>query len=55
LDSFGWTSWVMFVVSGLATTTFFVWRRDLLAMIIAHLVIDGWALLIAPAISIWWQ
>ena len=43
-----------FFVGGLATTTFFVRRRDLLAMIIAHVAIDAWALVITPAFSRWW-
>jgi membrane protease YdiL (CAAX protease family) len=44
-----------FFVGGLATTTFFVWRRDLLAMILAHIAIDTWALVITPAVSRWWE
>lgn len=43
-----------FFTGGLATTAFFVWRRDLLAMIIAHVAIDAWALVITPAFSQWW-
>jgi membrane protease YdiL (CAAX protease family) len=43
-----------FFIGGLATTSFFVWRRDLLAMIIAHIAIDAWALLITPAFPHWW-
>jgi membrane protease YdiL (CAAX protease family) len=45
---------VAFLVGGLATTAFFAWRRDLLAMIIAHAVIDTWGLLVAPALGRWW-
>jgi membrane protease YdiL (CAAX protease family) len=43
-----------FFIGGLATTMFFVWRRDLIAMIIAHAAIDTWGLVIAPAFSRWW-
>ncbi|MFL6208457.1 MAG: CPBP family intramembrane glutamic endopeptidase [Pyrinomonadaceae bacterium] len=43
-----------FFIGGLATTAFFVWRRDLAAMIIAHVVIDAWALVVTPAFSCWW-
>lgn len=32
----------------------FIWRRDLLAMIIAHATIDVWALAISPSFSSWW-
>ena len=43
-----------FFIGGLATTTFFVWRRDLAAMIIAHAAIDAWGLVVTPAFSRWW-
>jgi membrane protease YdiL (CAAX protease family) len=43
-----------FFTGGLVTTTFFVWRRDLVAMIIAHIVIDAWGLVVTPAFSRWW-
>ena len=44
-----------FFVGGIATTAFFVWRRDLLAMILAHIAIDMWALVITPSGSHWWE
>lgn len=43
-----------FLISGAAFTAFFIWRRDLLAMIIAHIAIDAWALLVSPIFSKWW-
>jgi uncharacterized protein len=43
-----------FFIGSLATTAFFVWRRDLAAMIIAHVSIDAWALVVTPAFSRWW-
>jgi membrane protease YdiL (CAAX protease family) len=46
---------VAFFIGGLATTVFFVWRRDLLAMILAHVVIDMWGLVVTPAFSQWWK
>lgn len=46
---------VVFFIGGMATTLFFVWRRDLLAMILAHVAIDMWALVITPAFSQWWN
>jgi len=46
---------VAFFIGGLATTTFFVWRRDLLAMILAHVAIDLWGIVITPAFSQWWK
>jgi membrane protease YdiL (CAAX protease family) len=44
-----------FFVGGLATTAFFIWRRDLLAMIIAHIAIDAWGLVVTPLYSQWWS
>jgi membrane protease YdiL (CAAX protease family) len=43
-----------FFIGSLATTTFFVWRCDLVAMIITHVVIDAWGLVVTPAFSQWW-
>jgi CAAX protease family protein len=39
-----------FVAVGLAMG-FFAWRRDLLANIVAHTVVDGMALVIIPVLS----
>jgi uncharacterized protein len=44
-----------FLIGGLVTTAFFVWRQDLLAMIIAHVAIDMWSLVITPGASRWWD
>lgn len=44
-----------FLLGGLATTAFFIWRRDLLAMVIAHVALDAWALVITPFFSRWWS
>jgi membrane protease YdiL (CAAX protease family) len=44
-----------FFLGGLVTTAFFIWRRDLLAMIIAHIVIDAWAFMVTPLYSTWWK
>lgn len=43
-----------FFIGGLATTGFFLWRRDLLTMIIAHVAIDSCGLVITPAFTQWW-
>jgi membrane protease YdiL (CAAX protease family) len=55
LPLWGWGPSLAFFVGGIATTAFFVWRRDLWAMILAHIAIDTWALVIAPAGSRWWE
>lgn len=44
-----------FLIGGLATTGFFIWRRDLLAMIVAHVALDAWGLLVTPVFSEWWR
>jgi hypothetical protein len=54
-----WPLWgggpvLAFFVGGLATTAFFVWRQDLLAMILGHTLVDMWALVVA-APSRWWD
>jgi membrane protease YdiL (CAAX protease family) len=43
-----------FFLGSLAMTAFFIWRRDLWTMILAHTAIDAWGLIITPAISTWW-
>jgi membrane protease YdiL (CAAX protease family) len=44
-----------FLIGSAATTGFFIWRRDLLAMIIAHVAIDAWGLVVTPLYSEWWR
>lgn len=44
-----------FLIGGLATTAFFVWRRNLVAMMIAHAVIDGWAFVVGPSFGARWS
>jgi CAAX protease family protein len=46
---------VAFFVGGVPSMAFFVWRRDLLAMIVAHVMIDGWGLVLAPLFTEWWK
>jgi membrane protease YdiL (CAAX protease family) len=36
----GWWTSLTFVLSGAVTTAFYLWRRDLLANIVAHVVTD---------------
>jgi membrane protease YdiL (CAAX protease family) len=40
-----------YVVAVGVTTGFFMWRRDLLANIVAHVAVDGMALVIVPGLS----
>jgi hypothetical protein len=43
------------LVSGAAAMAFFVWRRNLLAMMVFHTVVDATGLIIAPLYSDWWK
>ena len=43
------------LVSGAAAMAFFVWRRDLLAIMVFHTVADATGLIIAPLYSDWWK
>jgi len=49
-----WPS-LAFLLGGLATTVFFVWRKDLLAMMLAHVFVDAWGLIVTPLTSRWWE
>jgi membrane protease YdiL (CAAX protease family) len=44
-----------FFLGGLATTAFFAWRRDLLAMIVFHVATDAWGMVITPLFTRWWN
>jgi membrane protease YdiL (CAAX protease family) len=37
-----------FFLGSLAMTAFFLWRRDLWAMILAHIAVDAWGLIVTP-------
>jgi hypothetical protein len=41
------------LVGGAAAMAFFLWRRDLLAMMVFHTVADATGLIIAPLYSDW--
>lgn len=43
------------LAGSVAAMTFFMWRRDLLAMIVFHLTTDAIGLVIAPAFGEWWR
>ena len=40
-----------YLVAGGVGVAFFAWRRDLLANIVAHVVVDGMGLVVVPALS----
>ena len=43
------------LLGGAAATTFFIWKKDLLAMIVFHAITDAMGLVIAPMFSEWWK
>jgi hypothetical protein len=51
----GWGFAVGGLVSGAGAMAFFVWRKDLLAMMVFHLSTDAIGLVIAPLFSEWWR
>ncbi len=44
-----------FFTGGLFTTAFLIWRRDLVTMMVAHVVVDVLGIGIGPMAGEWWQ
>ena len=55
VPTWGWGFAVGSLVGGAAAMTFFIWRKDLLAMIVFHTSADAVGLIIAPLYSHWWK
>jgi membrane protease YdiL (CAAX protease family) len=51
----GWGYVVVSLIGGVVTTTFFIWKKDLLAMMVFHACTDAIGLVIAPMFSDWWK
>jgi membrane protease YdiL (CAAX protease family) len=51
----GWGFALGGLVSGAAAMAFFIWRKDLLAMMIFHISTDAIGIVIAPIFSEWWR
>ena len=51
----GWGFALGSLVSGAAVMAFFVWRKDLLAMMVFHVSTDAIGLIVAPMFSEWWK
>ena len=43
------------LLGGVVATTFFIWKKDLLAMMVFHACTDAVGLVIAPMFSEWWR
>ena len=50
----GWGFAIIGLIGGALSTAFFIWRKDLLAMMVFHVFTDGVGLVIAPMFSEWW-
>jgi membrane protease YdiL (CAAX protease family) len=44
-----------FLVSGAVAAALFVWSRNLTALIVCHVLVDGMGLVIAPLYTQWWK
>ena len=51
----GWGFALGGLVSGAVAMAFFIWRKDLLAMMVFHLSADALGLIVAPWFSEWWK
>jgi membrane protease YdiL (CAAX protease family) len=51
----GWGFAAGGALSGLGAMLFFLWRKDLLAMMIFHITTDAIGIVIAPLFSEWWK
>jgi membrane protease YdiL (CAAX protease family) len=51
----GWGFALGGLLTGSAAMAFFIWRKDLLAMIVFHVSTDVIGLVVAPIFSAWWR
>ena len=51
LPMWGWGPVLTFFVSGAVLTAFYVWRQDLLANVVAHVVVDAMGLIVVPSLQ----
>jgi membrane protease YdiL (CAAX protease family) len=51
----GWGFALIGLIGGAASTAFFIWRKDLLAMMVFHAITDAMGFLITPMFSEWWR
>jgi membrane protease YdiL (CAAX protease family) len=51
----GWGFAIIGLIGGTASMAFFIWRKDLLAMMIFHAITDATGFLISPMFSEWWK
>ena len=51
----GWGVGIISLLGGAVATTFFIWKKDLLAMMVFHAITDAMGFVIAPMFSEWWR
>jgi len=51
----GWGFAIISLIGGTVATAFFIWKKDLLAMMVFHAGTDAIGLVIAPMFSEWWR
>lgn len=51
----GWGFTLGGLLSGAAAMAFFIWRKDLLAMMIFHICTDAIGIVVVPMFSEWWR
>ena len=51
----GWGFAIIGLIGGAVSTAFFIWKKDLLAMMVFHACTDAVGLVIAPMFSEWWR
>ena len=55
VPSWGWGFAIIGLLGGTVATTFFIWKQDLLALMVFHTCTDAVGLVIAPMFSEWWR
>ncbi len=51
LPYWGWGPVLAYLVTGAVAVSFFAWRKDLLANVVAHVTVDGMGLVLMPAVT----
>jgi membrane protease YdiL (CAAX protease family) len=51
----GWGFAIVGLIGGALTTVFFIWKKDLLSLMVFHACTDAIGLVLAPMFSEWWR
>jgi membrane protease YdiL (CAAX protease family) len=55
VPSWGWGFAITGLIGGVFSTAFFIWKKDLLAMMMFHAATDAIGFVISPTFSEWWK